>query len=45
MIELLKNLVAIKSDTEEGANDALRFCSKWLDSHEITHEVLKMKDD
>ena len=41
MIELLKNLVAIKSDTEEGANDALRFCSKWLDRHEITHEVIE----
>lgn len=41
MINLLKNLVAIKSDTEIGANDALRYCSSWLTSHDIPHQVLE----
>ncbi|QBP40340.1 M20 family metallopeptidase [Paenisporosarcina antarctica] len=41
MINLLKNLVAIKSDTEIGANDALRYCSSWLTSHAIPHQVLE----
>ncbi|MFX3675110.1 MAG: M20 family metallopeptidase [Paenisporosarcina sp.] len=41
MIELLKNLIAIKSDTEEGANEALRYCSIWLTSHDIVHQVLE----
>lgn len=39
MIEFLKNLVAIKSDTESGANEALRYCSTWLTSHDIPHQV------
>lgn len=41
MIELLKNLIAIKSDTEEGANEALRYCSTWLNSHDIEHTVIE----
>jgi len=41
MIEMLKNLVAIKSDTESGANEALRYCSTWLTSHDIPHQVIE----
>lgn len=41
MIELLKNLVAIKSDTEEGANEALQYCSTWLSKHNIDHKVIE----
>ncbi|WP_088008221.1 M20 family metallopeptidase [Indiicoccus explosivorum] len=33
MIELLKELIKIKSDTKEGANEALRYCAEWLESH------------
>ncbi|AQQ52473.1 M20 family metallopeptidase [Planococcus lenghuensis] len=31
MIELLKELIKFKSDTKEGANDALRYCASWLE--------------
>ncbi len=30
MIDLLKDLIRIESDTKEGANEALLFCSAWL---------------
>ncbi|ANU26055.1 M20 family metallopeptidase [Planococcus versutus] len=30
MIELLKELIKIQSDTKEGANKALRYCANWL---------------
>lgn len=30
MIELLKELIKIQSDTKEGANDALLYCAEWL---------------
>lgn len=30
MIELLKNMIKIQSDTKEGANEALDFCALWL---------------
>lgn len=30
MIELLKDLIKIQSDTKEGANEALLFCADWL---------------
>lgn len=30
MIDLLKDLIKIQSDTKEGANEALMFCSAWL---------------
>lgn len=30
MIELLKELIRIESDTKQGANDALLFCAEWL---------------
>ncbi|MDN7247427.1 M20/M25/M40 family metallo-hydrolase [Planococcus shenhongbingii] len=30
MIELLKDLIKIESDTKQGANDALLFCADWL---------------
>lgn len=30
MIELLKELIKIQSDTKEGANDALLYCADWL---------------
>ena len=30
MIELLKDLIKIESDTKEGANKALLFCADWL---------------
>ena len=30
MIDLLKDLIKIESDTKEGANEALMFCSEWL---------------
>lgn len=32
MIDLLKELIKIQSDTKEGANEALLFCSEWLKS-------------
>jgi succinyl-diaminopimelate desuccinylase len=31
MIELLKELIKIKSDTKEGANEALQYCARWLE--------------
>lgn len=42
MIELLKDLIKIKSDTKEGANDALLFCAKWL---EDKGETVKVHDN
>ncbi|TWT13460.1 M20 family metallopeptidase [Planomicrobium sp. CPCC 101079] len=33
MIELLKKLIEIKSDTKSGANEALLFCAAWLKEH------------
>ncbi|MDN7243670.1 M20/M25/M40 family metallo-hydrolase [Planococcus sp. N028] len=33
MIELLKQLIQIKSDTKTGANEALLFCAGWLKDH------------
>lgn len=42
MIELLKDLIKIKSDTKEGANDALLFCAKWL---EEKGETVKIHDN
>src|SRR5690606_7971736 len=30
MIDLLKDLIKIKSDDQEGANEALVFCANWL---------------
>jgi succinyl-diaminopimelate desuccinylase len=33
MIELLKKLIQIKSDTKAGANEALLFCADWLKEH------------
>ncbi|PSL25981.1 succinyl-diaminopimelate desuccinylase [Planomicrobium soli] len=33
MIELLKELIKIKSDNQSGANKALLFCADWLKSH------------
>lgn len=33
MLELLKNLIEIKSDTASGANEALLFCAEWLKNH------------
>lgn len=30
MIELLKELIKIQSDTKQGANEALLFCAEWL---------------
>lgn len=30
MIELLKNMIKIQSDTKEGANETLDFCAQWL---------------
>ncbi|ANU23992.1 M20 family metallopeptidase [Planococcus donghaensis] len=30
MIELLKDLIKIQSDSKEGANEALLFCAEWL---------------
>ncbi|TWT24091.1 M20 family metallopeptidase [Planomicrobium sp. CPCC 101110] len=41
MIELLKKLIEIKSDSKSGANEALLFCAAWLEEHgqEVTvHE-------
>ncbi|MFJ8066594.1 M20 family metallopeptidase [Psychrobacillus sp. NPDC096426] len=35
MIELLKNLIRIKSDNIEGANAALLFCKSWLEERGI----------
>lgn len=42
MIELLKELIKIKSDTKEGANEALLFCAKWLEEH---GETVKIHDN
>ena len=36
MIELLKDLIRIKSDDVEGANEALLFCKSWLEERGIT---------
>ena len=36
MIELLKDLIRIKSDDLEGANKALLFCKSWLEKRGIT---------
>ncbi len=41
VINLLKDLIAIKSDTEQGANDALQFCSAWLTKHNVLHQVIE----
>lgn len=42
MIELLKDLIKIKSYTKEGANEALLFCAKWL---EQKGETVKVHDN
>lgn len=42
MIELLKDLIKIKSYTKEGANEALLFCAKWL---EQKGETVKIHDN
>lgn len=39
MIELLKDLIRIKSDDLEGANKALLFCKSWLEQRDITPTV------
>lgn len=39
MIELLKELIKVKSDTKEGANDALLFCARWLEERGETVKV------
>ncbi|MFJ5772220.1 M20 family metallopeptidase [Psychrobacillus sp. NPDC093180] len=39
MIELLKDLIRIKSDDLEGANEALLFCKTWLEKRGITPTV------
>lgn len=39
MIDLLKDLIKIESDTKEGANEALLFCSEWLKAHGEDVEV------
>ena len=44
MITLLKDLVRIKSDTMEGANNALLFCESWLEERGITTTVLKHEE-
>lgn len=44
MITLLKDLVRIKSDTIEGANNALLFCENWLEERGITTTVLKHEE-
>lgn len=41
MIALLEDLVRIKSDTIEGANNALLFCENWLEERGIITTVLK----
>ena len=40
MIDLLKDLVRIKSDTIDGANNALKFCENWLEERGIITTVL-----
>ncbi|MEK4487170.1 M20/M25/M40 family metallo-hydrolase [Psychrobacillus sp. FSL H8-0484] len=35
MINLLKNLIRIKSDDVQGANEALLFCKAWLEERDI----------
>ncbi|SDO11405.1 succinyl-diaminopimelate desuccinylase [Psychrobacillus sp. OK028] len=44
MIALLKDLVRIKSDTIEGANNALLFCENWLQERGIITTVLKHEE-
>lgn len=39
MIELLKDLIKIESDTKEGANEALLFCAAWLKAKGARAEV------
>ena len=41
MIALLKDLIRIKSDTIEGANNALLFCESWLEERGIATTILK----
>lgn len=43
MIQLLKDLISIKSDDLDGANKALLFCKSWLENRGIT-SVLYEKD-
>lgn len=42
MIQILKDLIKIKSYTKEGANEALLFCAKWL---EEKGETVKVHDN
>lgn len=44
MITLLKDLIRIKSDTLEGANNALLFCENWLEERGITTTILKHEE-
>ncbi|QFG00218.1 M20 family peptidase [Psychrobacillus glaciei] len=41
MIELLKDLIRIKSDDVEGANLALLFCKTWLEDRDIATTILE----
>ncbi|TQR15290.1 M20 family metallopeptidase [Psychrobacillus soli] len=44
MIELLKDLIRIKSDDMEGANEALLFCKFWLEKRGITPTIYEYDD-
>ncbi len=42
MINLLMDLVKIKSDTIEGANEALHFCKEWLEERGVTPIIYEL---
>lgn len=42
MIELLKDLIRIKSDHLEGANKALLFCKSWLEERNIKTTLVEL---
>lgn len=41
MIDLLKNLIKIESDSKQGANEALVFCAGWLSEKEVEFEIFE----
>lgn len=43
MIELLKDLIRIKSDDIHGANEALLFCQSWLEERAIPTTVYELE--
>ena len=43
MIELLKDLIRIKSDDIQGANEALLFCKNWLEARAISTTIYEVE--